>query len=458
VLTLVLIGVLAGAVTAVSPCVLPVLPVIFFGAGSITTAGTGSLAGPAGEGTVDTVVVVRRGGAVRIVAGLVLSFAVLTLAGSLVVTALHLPAGVLRWAGLIVLFLAGLGLVAPAVQRVLQHPFSRLPHPDASRAGGPFVLGLALGALYVPCAGPVIAAIAGATGRVDQGVLVLTAAFSIGTAIPLLLFAYTGQLAGGRMSGVRVGARRFRVAGGAVMMALAVALTFNLTDGLQRWAPTYTSAIQDAVEGNDSARQALQQLTTPEPGPGSTTADAAAPGASGAVVTCRSAAEALANCGPAPDLIGIDTWINTQDGTPVTIAGLMGKVVLVDFWTFACINCQHVLPSVTAWYDTYHDAGLEVIGVHTPEFTFEHDPDNVREAVTKESIHYPVGLDNSSATWRNYRNSYWPAAYLVDATGTLRYVKYGEGDYQHTETLIRELLTAANPVVALPPPTRAPAS
>ena len=152
------------------------------------------------------------------------------------------------------------------------------------------------------------------------------------------------------------------------------------------------------------------------------------------MVTCRSAAETLANCGPAPDLIGIDTWINTQDGAPVTIAGLTGKVVLVDFWTFACINCQHVLPSVTAWYDTYHGAGLEVIGVHTPEFTFEHDPDNVRDAVTKESIHYPVGLDNSSATWRNYRNSYWPAAYLIDATGTLRYVKYGEGDYQHTET------------------------
>ena len=127
----------------------------------------------------------------------------LTLTGSLVVTALHLPAGVLRWAGLIVLFLAGLGLVVPAVQRVLQHPFTRLPQPDPSRAGGPFVLGLALGAVYVPCAGPVIAAIAiaGATGQVDQGVLVLTAAFSIGTAVPLLLFAYAGKHFGGRGAG-----------------------------------------------------------------------------------------------------------------------------------------------------------------------------------------------------------------------------------------------------------------
>ncbi len=460
-LTLVLIGVLAGALTAVSPCVLSVLPVVFFGAGSLRTPDSGKLGDdPVREGTVGTVQAARQDGAVRIVAGLVLSFAVLTLAGSLVVTTLHLPAGVLRWAGLIVLFLAGLGLVVPAVQRVLQHPFSRLPQPKPSRAGDPFVLGLALGAVYVPCAGPVIAAIAiaGATSQVNQGVLVLTAAFSIGTAIPLLLFAYAGQHVGGRASRVRAGSHRFRVAGGVIMITLAVALTFNLTDGLQRWAPTYTAAVQDAVEGTDAAQRALQELTAPGPAPGDTTVDAAAPGASGPVVTCLSAAVALSNCGPAPDLIGIDTWINTQDGTPATIAALEGKVVLVDFWTFACINCQHVLPAVTAWYDTYHDAGLEVIGVHTPEFTFEHDPDNVRDAVTKESIHYPVGLDNSSATWQNYRNNYWPAAYLIDASGTLRYVKYGEGDYQHTEKLIRQLLVAANPAVSLPPPTSAPAS
>ena len=461
-LTLVLIGVLAGAVTAVSPCVLPVLPVVFFGAGGLRTPGPESRNDDPGRGgTVGTVQAARQDGAVRIVAGLALSFAILTLAGSLVVTALHLPAGVLRWAGLIVLFLAGLGLVVPAVQRVLRHPFSRLPQPDPSRAGGPFVLGLALGAVYVPCAGPVIAAIAiaGAASQVNQGVLVLTAAFSIGTAIPLLLFAYAGQQVGARASRVRAGSRRFRVTGGVVMITLAVALTVQpdrrpATVGARR----YTASVQDAVEGNAVAQQALQELTAPASAPGDTTVDAVAPGVSGPVVTCQSAAAALANCGPAPDLIGIDTWINTQDGTPVTIAALKGKVVLVDFWTFACVNCQHVLPAVTAWYDTYHDAGLEVIGVHTPEFAFEHDPDNVRDAVIKESIHYPVGLDNSSATWQNYRNSYWPAAYLIDATGTLRYVKYGEGDYQHTETLIRQLLVAANPAVSLPPPTSAPAS
>ena len=449
-----LVGLLAGAVTAVSPCVLPVLPAVFFGAGS-TAAEPPAREIATGGSTIGGVAAVRRDGAIRIVAGLLLSFAVLTLTGSLLITALHVPPGILRWAGLTVVFVVGLGLVVPAVQRVLDRPFTRLPRPDASRAGGPFVLGFALGAVYVPCAGPVIAviAIAGAAGQVDQGVVVLTAAFSIGTAVPLLLFAYAGQFIGGRVSRVRAGARRFRIAGGAVMMALAVALTFNLTDGLQRWTPTYTAAIQDAVEGNDTARQALNELATPEPGIGSTAPDPIAPTASGPVQTCRSAADSLANCGPAPALVGIDTWINTQDNAPVNISGMTGKVVLVDFWTFACINCQHVLPAVTAWYDTYHEAGLEVIGVHTPEFTFERDPDNVRAAVIEASIHYPVGLDNSSATWRNYHNSYWPAAYLIDATGTLRYVKFGEGDYQHTEALIRQLLLAANPAAVLPAPT-----
>ena len=164
---------------------------------------------------------------------------------------------------------------------------------------------------------------------------------------------------------MRAGARRFRVAGGVVMMALAAALTFNLTDGLLRRTPAYTAAIQDTVEGNETAELALQQLAPLVPAAGTAAAISPAPGASGPVRDLLSAAQTLANCGPAPDLVGIDTWINTPDEAPVSVSGLTGKVVLVDFWTFACINCQHVLPSVTPWYGTYHAAGLEVIGVHT---------------------------------------------------------------------------------------------
>ncbi len=466
-LTLVLIGLLSGSVTAVSPCVLPVLPVIFLGAGSLapsrrqrSNALQRAGADARGERKINNALARRR--SVIIVAGLVLSFAVVTLAGSLLLTTLHLPSGALRWAGVLVLFVVGLGLVVPAVEHLAQRPFTGLPHVDASRAGGPFLLGLALGTLYVPCAGPVIAvvAIAGTAGQVTGGILVLTAAFSIGTALPLLLFAYAGERVADKMSGLRSGARRFRHAGGAVMMALALMLTFNLTDGLQRILPTYTAAIQDSIDSNDAANQALQAVSPNAPAGAATgtpvpTHNSTAPAAvaAGPVVACRSAAADLANCGKAADLLGIDTWINTPDGAPPTLAELRGKVVLVDFWTYGCINCQHVLPHVTSWYDAYRDSGLVVVGIHTPEFSFERDADNVRDAVATHRIHYPVGLDNSSATWRNYHNNYWPAAYLIDATGTVRYVKFGEGDYARTESLIRQLLVAANADVALPPET-----
>ncbi len=443
---------------------LPVLPVVFFGAGGV--AQVQNDVGPARPMAAGI-----RAAPVLIVAGLVGSFAVLTLAGSTLVTALHLPDEVLRWAGLLVLFTAGLGLLVPGVQRQLQRPFSRFPRYTPSGTARPFVLGLALGALYVPCAGPVIAAIAiaGATGNVDGGVVVLTAGFSIGTAIPLLLIAYWGERIGIRSARVRSGARRFRIAGGVVMMALAVALTLGAGPVLSGWVPSYTTAAQEAIEGNAAARDALQQISAPGANPApnplplpaaAATPDAVAAAAppTGPVVTCRSAAETLENCGAAPAFTGLDTWVNTPGGAAVSLTELRGKVVLVDFWTFACVNCQHVLPWVTAWSDRYRDAGLEVIGIHTPEFTFERDADNVRDAVVQEGIHYPVGLDNAAATWRNYGNSYWPAAYLVDAGGTLRYVKFGEGDYRHTESLIRQLLLAANPGLTLPDPVADPGS
>ncbi len=444
-LTLVVIGLVAGAVTAVSPCVLPVLPMVFFGSGPGHRAGSG-------RGSAEATAVNRFRPAL-IVAGLVLGFAVVTLAGSVLLSAVTLPPELLRWAGLAVVFVVGLGMAVPAVERLLQRPFTVLPRADAAGARGPFVLGVALGTLYVPCAGPVIAAIAiaGTSGQVNGGVLILTAAFALGTAVPLMLFAYAGDLIGRRSQGFRRGARRFRTAGGVLIMALAVALTLNLTDGLQRLIPAYTQTAVAAVEDGPAARDALQALAPPSGGALIPPLAQVVP-AAGPVVQCVAGSEALANCGPAPAVVGIDTWINTDGGSPVDLATLRGKVVLVDFWTFACINCQHALPFVTGWADTYRDAGLVVLGIHTPEFSFERDPDNVRDAVATNGIHYPVGLDNAAATWRNYHNSYWPAAYLVDGSGTLRYQTFGEGNYDRTEEFIRQLLVAANPAVVLPPP------
>jgi thiol-disulfide isomerase/thioredoxin len=142
--------------------------------------------------------------------------------------------------------------------------------------------------------------------------------------------------------------------------------------------------------------------------------------------------------------------LNTPGGKPLSIAGLRGRVVLVDFWTYSCINCQRSLPHVEAWNRAYAADGLTVIGVHTPEFAFEHVVSNVTQAAKQLGVSYPVAIDDNYATWNAYENEYWPAEYLIDATGHVRHVDFGEGNYGQTETLIRQLLVAANPKVQLP--------
>jgi thiol-disulfide isomerase/thioredoxin len=149
----------------------------------------------------------------------------------------------------------------------------------------------------------------------------------------------------------------------------------------------------------------------------------------------------LPDLGAAPGLTGINHWIN---GDPLSLQDLQGKVVLVDFWTFDCINCIHTLPYVTAWYNKYKDQGFIVIGVHTPEFSFEHDTNNVIQAAKQYKIDYPIAQDNDYATWKAYKNRYWPAEYLIDANGHLRLVYFGEGNYDQTEKAIQELITEAD--------------
>jgi thiol-disulfide isomerase/thioredoxin len=149
------------------------------------------------------------------------------------------------------------------------------------------------------------------------------------------------------------------------------------------------------------------------------------------------AVAAGARAAPAPEFKGIGTWLNSA---PLTIAGLKGKVVLVDFWTYTCINCIRTLPYVTRWYDSYKDKGLVVVGVHTPEYAFERKTDNVKDAIARFKIHYPVAQDNGYQTWSAYDNRYWPAIYLIDKQGRIVYTHFGEGDYAQTEAQIRRLL------------------
>jgi len=431
--TLVLVGFVGGLITGISPCVLPVLPVVFLSSGA-----------PSGQDSAGSRDAGRR--PLMVVLGLTLSFSVFTVLGSLVLRTLPVPQDIIRWAGIVILALLGAGMIVPRFEGWLERPFARLAPRAPGRDRGGFLLGLALGAVYVPCAGPVLAAIAvaGATGRIGASTLALTVAFATGTAVPLLIFALAGWRITDRIRAFRTRQRGIRIAAGVVVIALAVALTFNVTDAVQRAIPDYTSALSDRVNEAGAVAKAL--------GGGG--------GGSGALADCQQSAgeatPALENCGPAPQLTGLSGWLNTPGDAPLTPAALTGKVVLIDFWAYSCINCQRAIPHVNAWSTAYAADGLQVIGVHTPEYAFEHVPANVAAGATRLGITYPIALDNDYKTWGAFHNDSWPADYLIDATGRIRYVNAGEGDYPQIETLIRRLLASAHPGVALPKATEVP--
>jgi cytochrome c biogenesis protein CcdA/thiol-disulfide isomerase/thioredoxin len=427
--TVALIGFLGGLITGISPCILPVLPVLFFSGVNGTrdsTQGSSSAARP-----------------YLVIAGLVCSFGAVTLAGSALLSVLHLPQDAIRWAALVTLTVIGLGLIFPPLQHLIERPFARIPQRQIGsnnfRRNG-FGLGLTLGALYVPCAGPVLAAIVvaggtlsiGSIGSIGLPTLILTATFAIGTALPLLIFALAGRRVAQRVGAFRRRQRAVQIAGGITMIVLAVALVFNLPAMLQRAVPDYTAAMQRGLGASD-----IRHKLNPG-GPGGRLAD------------CAEGAEQLQQCGPTPAVSGITQWLNTPDGKPIDLASLRGKVVLIDFWAYSCINCQRAIPHVVDWYNRYKDDGFVAIGVHTPEYAFERVPGNVASGAAALHITYPVALDNDYTTWNNFQNLYWPAEYLIDADGNVRHTKFGEGDYDGTEKLIRQLLVDANPDVRLP--------
>jgi cytochrome c biogenesis protein CcdA/thiol-disulfide isomerase/thioredoxin len=425
--TLVLIGLVGGVITGLSPCVLPVLPVVFLGGGA------GSAAEPDAESA--------RRRPYLVVLGLTLSFAVFTLLGSWILASLHLPDDAIRWAGLVLLVLVGLGLLVPPLGHLLERPFYRFPQRLSGTGGSGFVLGIALGAVFVPCAGPVLAAItvAGATDHIGLRTIGLTLGFAVGTAIPLLAFALAGRSLTQRLGAFRRHQGAFRAVSGVVMIVLAVALTFNLSDIIQRDIPNYTQAVGNSLEKGAAAPAA---------------------GASVTLQACQTAAlyggSGIENCGAAPAFKGIQQWFNTPGDKPVSLASLKGKVVIVDFWAYSCINCQRELPHVEAWYKDYAADGLEVVGVQTPEYAFEHVPSNVEAGAARLGLTFPIALDNSYGTWNAYDNQSWPAAYLIDATGKIRHVSIGEGDYPQEEQIIRQLLLAAHPGITLPAATDVP--
>ncbi|GAB4085079.1 cytochrome c biogenesis protein DipZ [Myceligenerans cantabricum] len=461
--TLIVIGLVGGLITGISPCILPMLPAVFF-AGGVQGARTGRAArrvpagaggGPAPDpasGSRQPEPDARERRSWRpyiVIAGLVVSFSLVTLLGTVLLSALGLPQDLLRWAGIVLLVLLGVAMIVPRFEQVVERPFLRIAAFGAQRGAaredrGAFVLGLGLGVLYVPCAGPVLAAVtvAGATGNIGAETVALTLSFALGAAFPLLVFALAGRRIAERVRAFQRHTKAIRTTGGVIVIVLAAALALNVPAAIQRMVPDYTGALQERLDSSETAREALDLggLVTDE---------------NRELSNCTNGAPVLEDCGTAPEIRGIDQWLNTPGGEGLALEDLRGKVVLVDFWTYSCINCQRAIPHVNAWYERYRDVGegFEVLGVHTPEFAFERETRNVVAGAEDLGVTYPIAQDNSYSTWTAYRNRYWPAQYLVDADGTVRHIRLGEGGYEETEKLVRRLLQDANPDVDLPEAT-----
>ncbi|HUI31858.1 MAG TPA: cytochrome c biogenesis protein DipZ [Candidatus Acidoferrales bacterium] len=410
---------LAGLVTILAPCIWPILPIVL----SSSIAGEGHRK-PLG-----------------ITLGIMLSFAFFTLAISYLVKAFHFDPDFLRFVAIIIIGILGLSMVIPALSRFVEGLISRISGllGQGSRQGSGFVAGfiagMSLGVVWSPCAGPILAAIAAlaATGKVTISVVLVTLAYVAGVGIPLFIFAYGGRQVVTRTRFLSRYTGRIQQLFGIVMILTAVGIYTNYDRLIETKLLNEFPQIGAALNQFESSKTVSDQLDLLK-GNKSANDD---PASAAPVRSTENASYFNANT-PAPDFVGITGWLNTD--SPLSIKDLKGKVVLVDFWTYTCINCIRTLPHVISWYDKYKDRGFVVVGVHTPEFQFEHNTNNVQDAIKMYNIHYPVAQDNDYSTWNNYNNEYWPAEYLVDASGNIRRTHFGEGQYDEMEMAIRTLL------------------
>jgi cytochrome c biogenesis protein CcdA/thiol-disulfide isomerase/thioredoxin len=438
-LLLLLFALVAGAGTAITPCVLPVLPAM------LSASATGGHRRPLG-----------------IVLGLAITFLIAIVALAQITKGIGLAAGATRTIAVIVLIVFGVLLLIPQAAARVQAPLSRLARFGPSTRGDGFWSGLlvggALGFVCAPCAGPILAAVisVSASGNTNVRVIAVGIAYVIGLSAVLLLWALGGRKVVGA---IRRHAKGYVVERtlGAVLLLTGIVMAFNLdvrfenTLAQDASLPAFlvdptrslenSSAVQNRLASLRPAsrfatRQAKEAATKPMP-------PAVGVGIPGV------ATPSLPDLGPAPEFTDTQRWFNTTGGQPLSIAGLHGKVVLVDFWTYTCINCIRTLPFLKGLYATYHRYGLEIVGIEAPEFTFEQEASNVQQAVHADGIRYPVVQDNNLATWNAYQNEYWPAEYLIDARGEVRHTQFGEGDYKQSEAAVRELLHEAG-VTRLP--------
>jgi cytochrome c biogenesis protein CcdA/thiol-disulfide isomerase/thioredoxin len=397
-----------GVLTILSPCILPVLPFVFVRSDRpFRHSGLPLLAGMAATFT------------------LVASLA--TVGGGWAVRANQFGRG----AALVLFAIFGLTLLFSSLAERLSRPLVRLGgrlsrSADATSGSlNSFLLGIGIGLLWAPCAGPILGLVL--TGAALSGASAHTA---------LLLFAYAvgaaTSLAVALFAGGRVFAAMKRGLGAEewirrILGALVLVGVITVALGLDRGVLTKLS-----LTNTSSLEQRLVNRFHPSKAPGNENTNA---------VIQTVSTDSYSGPTMLPELSGATAWINS---TPLTPESLRGKVVLIDFWTYSCINCLRTLPYVNAWYDKYKEDGLVVIGVHTPEFPFEKDETNVRKAIAELGVHYPVAMDNNYKIWRAFNNEYWPAHYFVDATGRMRHHHFGEGDDAQSEAWIRSLLEERN--------------
>jgi cytochrome c biogenesis protein CcdA/thiol-disulfide isomerase/thioredoxin len=414
-LLLTLFALVAGAATAVTPCVLPVLPAL------LSASAVGGRRRPVG-----------------IVLGLAITFTVTVVALASLVKGVGVAGSGVRVLAEVVLIAFGLSLLLPQVAARIEAPLSRLARFGPSGRGDGFWSGVgvggALGFAYTPCAGPILAAVisVSATQGTSARLVTIALAYAAGSALVLLLLALGGRKIADRIrrAGRGPGLQR---ALGAVMILTAVAMATQLDvrfqNAIAAHLPTALVNPTNALEASHGVESRLAHLR------GKPRFDLGAATAKASMVK----KDGLPVLGKAPDFASSGPWLNTG-GKSLTLRQLRGRVVLVDFWTYTCINCIRTFPYLKAWDARYRKAGLTIVGVHTPEFPFEHSTSNVKHAIASDGIRYPVVQDNNYGTWTAWGNQYWPASYLIDARGRVRYTHFGEGDYGKDERAIRTLL------------------
>lgn len=398
---------LAGLVTILSPCILPILPIVL--SGSLLTGKRRPLG---------------------VIVGFVTSFTFFAVFSFSLARTVGLSTDVLRNIAALLLVIFGLTVFVPRLQLMLEQVTSRFSSLGQGKkrtgfAGG-FVMGVTLGLIWTPCVGPILASVItlAATSNITLELVLITFSYSLGTALPLFFIAYGGKRALHTLPVLKQNAQRIQKIFGVLILITALLIFFNLDRRFQTYIldvfPQYGQGLT-SFEKNSKVDEALESLKKGE-----------------SIMIPNS--QDSANPAPNKNFEGATKWLQSK---PLTLDDLKGKVVLVDFWTYTCINCIRTFPHVTSWYEKYKDDGFVVIGVHTPEFEFEKSEQNVLNAMKEYNISYPVVQDNEYKIWTSYSNRYWPAHYLIDKEGNIRHTHFGEGEYDKTEMMIQLLLNEA---------------